>query len=263
MGTKKGNVKRILNCLPSSKVENDWTIENAREAGVLAAPVSIPAQKDLREPWWKIGDQEDTGSCVGWATADSVLRWHFATARIIRTQQLLSPRYVWMAAKETDEFMTRPTTFIEQDGTSLKAALDIARKYGVVLEQVLRFKPIGLYQSASATFYAIAARLRITSYFNLTRDQARWRLWLALKGPILTRLNVDATWDNASASNGNLDVYQPATVRGGHAVALVGYTQKRFIVRNSWGTSWGDKGFGYASMAYAADAFTECYGVTL
>jgi len=34
---------------------------------------------------------------------------------------------------------------------------------------------------------------------------------------------------------------------GGHAVLLVGYdkTKKVFIVRNSWGTSWGDKGYFY------------------
>lgn len=42
-------------------------------------------------------------------------------------------------------------------------------------------------------------------------------------------------------------------------VALVGYTSDRFIVRNSWG----DKGFGYASIAYAQAAFTEAYGVTV
>ena len=53
------------------------------------------------------------------------------------------------------------------------------------------------------------------------------------------------------------------TRRGGHAVSIVGYTQDRFIVRNSWGTSWGDKGFGYASLAYAQDAFTEAYGISV
>ena len=34
----------------------------------------------------------------------------------------------------------------------------------------------------------------------------------------------------------------------------------RFIVRNSWGTVWGDRGFGYASFAYTQEAFTEAYG---
>jgi C1A family cysteine protease len=76
---------------------------------------------------------------------------------------------------------------------------------------------------------------------------------------------VDATWDNATATHGKLDTFQPGTVRGGHAVAAVGYTaDRRIIIRNSWGTSWGDKGFAYASEAYIAAAFfDESYGVTL
>jgi hypothetical protein len=28
-------------------------------------------------------------------------------------------------------------------------------------------------------------------------------------------------------------------------------------------TSWGDKGFGYASLAYAQAAFTEAYGIAV
>ena len=38
---------------------------------------------------------------------------------------------------------------------------------------------------------------------------------------------------------------------GGHAVAAVGYDdpRQRFIVRNSWGRSWGEGG--YCTMPYA------------
>ena len=81
--------------------------------------------------------------------------------------------------------------------------------------------------------------------------------------PILTRLEVDATWDSATQTGGILDMYQPQTTRGGHAVALIGYNATSFIVRNSWGKPWGDKGYAYASWSYAQAAFTEAYGVSL
>lgn len=92
---------------------------------------------------------------------------------------------------------------------------------------------------------------------------SRWRYWIANQGPILTRLGVDRTWDRATQTNGSLDTDLPDTVGGGHAVSLVGYTKNYFIVRNSWGSGWGDKGLAYALNSYAKDAFTEAYGAIL
>jgi hypothetical protein len=258
---RKPRKRRILNCLPSTGTEQDWRSEHASDAGILTTAAALPRSKDLREAWWKIGDQGSTGSCVGWASADSVLRWHFVKAGRLAQTDPLSPRFEWMAAKETDEFTSRPSTFIERDGTSLKSVLDIARRYGAVRDTVLPFRSGTLYAGDGNTFYATAAQLKISMYFNLGRSLDVWRTWLAFMGPILVRLDVDATWDDADITHGNMDLYRPDTVRGGHAVALVGYTTDRFIVRNSWDVTWGDKGFGYASLAYAQDAFTEAYGV--
>jgi C1A family cysteine protease len=257
----KRQPKRILNCIPSPEREDDWRLETAEDAGVVAAAPQVPPRKDLRAAWWRINDQGSTGSCVGWATADAVLRWHFAKTNRIGQSELISPRFQWMAAKETDEFNSRPTTFVEAEGTSLKAALDVARKFGAVKDTVLPFASAHGYPGNASTFYAIAAQLKISMYFNLGREIGNWRVWLATKGPILTRLNVDSTWDKAISTKGKLDVYKPKTAHGGHAVALVGYTPDSFIVRNSWGTGWGDRGFAYASLAYAQEAFTEAYGV--
>jgi hypothetical protein len=54
-------VKRVLNCKPSPKVEDDWTFEHAAAAEIVAAPATVPASKDLRAAWWKIADQGSTG----------------------------------------------------------------------------------------------------------------------------------------------------------------------------------------------------------
>jgi hypothetical protein len=256
-------VKRILNCIPSRKTENDWKMHVAVSVGVMAAAPSIPDTKDLREDWWQIGDQGETGSCVGWATADSVLRWHFVKANLLNLDQHLSPRFTWMASKETDEFRLRATSFIESAGTSLKGALDVSRRFGAVPDAILPFTFDHLYQDEEEVFYAIAARFKIKRYFNLGSDFENWRSWLATRGPILTRLDVDETWFKATETHGLLATYDSLHVYGGHAVALVGYTPDHFIVRNSWGTDWGDEGFAYATPAYAQVAFTEAYGVTI
>jgi hypothetical protein len=217
----------------------------------------------------------DSGSCVGWGTADAVCRWHFVKKGALRKDQRLSVRYPWMAAKEVDVYTDYPTTFLELEGTWITAALDIARKFGLVTDDLLPFRLSDLNRRMTnerlyvgvglQDFYSKASNLKIAGYYNLGTNLDNWKSWLATKGPIVTRLDVDATWENATKTNGNLDTYLPSTAHGGHCVAIVGYGYKddRFIVRNSWGTSWGDKGFAYASKAYAQAAFTEAYGVNV
>ena len=258
---------RICNLVPSRNTERDWNIDNALAANAIAAPAAaLPPSVDLRAAWWNIGDQESTGSCVGWASTDGVARYHMVKASKLPQTGRLSPRCTWLASKETDEYVNRPETFIEGAGTSLKAAMEFLRKYGAVPESLLPFHiATNMYLGDENTFYATAATRRIASYFNLAKNLTSWRTWLATHGPFMAGLSVDATWDNAKGTQGKLDIFQPNTVRGGHAVCIVGYTaDKRFIVRNSWGTVWGDKGFAYASEAYINAAFfNESYGATV
>ncbi len=261
--SKRVNTKSfILNVVPSVGTEHDWTFEDAIDSQAVRVRRAIPSSKDLRANWWKINGQGTTGACVGFATAYGVLRWHYVKAGKIKRTDLPSARFIWMANKETDGITNYPTTFLERAGTQTKLALDVARKYGCVVEKVLPMdgKLSGISQ---ASFYTLAARLRISSYHNLGRNLDNWRRWIAFQGPILTRLGVDRTWDQAKSTRGHLKTYRPNTVRGGHAVCLVGYTKDYFIVRNSWGTDWGHRGFAYASNSYAADAFTEAYGAVL
>src|SRR3954469_6635122 len=258
--------QRICNLVPSRDTERDWRIDDAIGAGLFAVAPAVPPTVDLRQPWWNIGNQEDTGSCVGGAVADGVLRYHFGTAGRLGPDEHLSVRYVWMSSKETDGYTSRPETFIELAGTSLKTAMDVCRNFGIATEAALPFH-IGtkMFTGNENSFFADAAQRRILSYFNLGKDPNQWRSWLAGHGPILAGLSIDKTWDDAAGTHGNLDTFDPGSVRGGHAVTIVGYLPNgRFIVRNSWDTTWGDNGFGYASPAYiAAGFFDESYGVTV
>ncbi len=258
---------RICNLVPSRNTGEDWRFEAALDSEAIdAPPAKLPASVDLRADWWEVGNQESTGSCVGWASTDGVARYHFVKAKKLGEQDKLSPRCTWMASKETDQFVDRPETFIESAGTSLKAAADFLRKYGAAPETLLPFHvDTMLYAGDPNIFFATLATRRIASYFNLRKNTGRWREWLATQGPLLAGFSVDATWDKATENKGMLDTFQPGTVRGGHAIAVVGYTADgRFIIRNSWGKKWGAAGFAFASESYIKDAFyDEAYGFTV
>ena len=258
---RKRQPKRILNVNPSPKTDEDWTFQTAEEADMVVAAPAIPSSKDLRTTWWKVADQGSTGlrrvgdRRLGAALAFRQGRAHHPERRALAALRLdgLEGDDPFVAADDVH----RDRGHEPQSGARHRPQVRRRPRLGaaVLVRQ--------LYAGEANTFYAIAAQLKILAYFNLGTNLTNWRTWLATKGPILTRLSVDSTWDRRRRNAGNLDDYKPETARGGHAVALVGYRPGRFIVRNSWGTSWGQSGFAYASLAYAQEAFTEAYGVEI
>ena len=66
--------------------------------------------------------------------------------------------------------------------------------------------------------------------------------------------------------SGKLEAYFNDTslvMNGGHAVAIVGYDDNGFIFKNSWGTGWGDKGYGWVSFDYHRLFCAEAFGMAL
>src|SRR5258705_11107612 len=93
---------RICNLLPSRNTKNDWSFEHALAANAVAAPrPALPASGDLRASRWDIGNQESTGSWVGWGSTDSAARYHFVKAGRLAPNATLSPRCTWRSRRET------------------------------------------------------------------------------------------------------------------------------------------------------------------
>jgi C1A family cysteine protease len=84
------------------------------------------------------------------------------------------------------------------------------------------------------------------------------RSCLAEGFPFVFGFTVYASFESAKVANTGV-VPMPVLaekVLGGHAVLAVGYNdkQKRFLVRNSWGTGWGMSGYFTIPYAYLTDS---------
>jgi hypothetical protein len=258
--SKQKKQLRILNVVPSHELRNNWKASEIKEYRGIAA--TLPKEVDLRESWWKIANQGQTGSCVGQSSVDGLLRWHLVKAGRIAKDQKMSVRFIWTAAREVDTIRDIPTTFIEAEGTTLKAALDILRKYGCVPEEVLPFDCSAGFLGTANQFYNIASQYKITAYYQLNaKSPIQIREWLANNGPVFCWLPVDNEFMNANAQSPNLKIGRGNL--GGHAVCIVGYKDGNFILRNSWGTGWGDRGFGYFDEKFLAAKIKEPYGIKL
>lgn len=254
---------RIVNAIPYPNLFELPTFESAIRAGEIPLEemqVAAPERFDLREDFWTIWDQGQTGSCVGQALA-GILTYMFTKTKALKVGERLSARAIWMNSKELDTYTQFPTCSIETEGTYLKSALDIVMRIGVIPEALMPFD--SLYRKDLNSYLRASAPFRILSYYNLGKNIEQWKKWLSTKGPIFAAINVDDTFQYASRKQGNLNNYNMYALMGGHAIALVGYTKDRVIIRNSWGTAWGDGGYAYATYDWCAKAILETYGISI
>jgi C1A family cysteine protease len=255
---KKEVADRTFNCIRTVESPGD-TLTGMHNMPAGTAPTNV----DLREAWWKIGDQKDSGSCVGWAVGDGVLRHYLTKKGRLNEKDRLSVRYIWMAAKETDEFDDRPTTFLDDAGTSIGSAFRVVRRFGCVTEDMLPFGGLS-FSGFSEEFFASAQNLKVEPFTKIQNDPDVWKRWLAEQGPMAGRLLIDRSFAMADTTAPLLDKYRSFAEpwQFPHAVCIVGYTTgNEFIIRNSWGATWGKDGFALATIEYMREAFTEFFGV--
>ncbi len=98
---------------------------------------------------------------------------------------------------------------------------------------------------------AQAKKFRISQGWQRVSSVHAMRKMLSEGKPVVFAMMIH---DNMWSAQGGLIPMPTATSEpvGGHAIVAVGYdNQKRhFIIRNSWGTEWGDKGYGYLPYDY-------------
>lgn len=261
---------RVLNAFASPKPENDYTIQIGAPDGVAYAnlPDSFDVRPLVSSTWSKPYDQGQTGSCVGQATK-GVLHWHLLKeGKLTRPHTRYSPsfRFIWEASKEMDDYTFYPSTMLLNDGTFIKTAVSVLLKHGCCPDSLYNLRHKGIKMN-TAEFNSRCADFKIRSYHRVTPHgpgfgMQGYKWWLVNEGPIVTRSILDRKF--LTARRGDvLEKYNDAENYGGHAYMIVAYKPGYFLIKNSWGTPWGDRGYLWVSEEYAKLAFTESYGIRL
>lgn len=210
---------------------------------------AVPTSIDLRPYCSAVEDQGELGSCTGNAIAGAIEllenKYSIDTNQGIFTD--LSRLFIYYNERWIEG------TVSEDSGASIRDGIKSLAKWGVCMESLWPYKEESFTTKPSDACYTDGALRKISMYARVTQITKSIRNVLASGYPIIFGFAVYSNFISDKVSNtGILDLpTRKDEFLGGHAVLCVGYNDKtsRVIVRNSWGSGWGQKG--YFTMPYS------------
>ncbi|NIF05192.1 C1 family peptidase [Chryseobacterium sp. Tr-659] len=187
-----------------------------------------------------IGDQGGEGSCVAWATAyaaASSLQHNFNGVAFPDAKR--SPEYVFNQIKLSNDCQ----------GSYISSALNLIKSQGVCSWDEMPYTDAGCTTQPSFLQTALAKNYKFTNWGVVNNtDLNGVKNLISMDLPVIIAVTVDSNFDNMGGLLGLGDWIWKShggTVRGGHAVTVIGYDDNKqaFKVQNSWGTGWGVNGY--------------------
>lgn len=204
----------------------------------------IPIFHSLRPFAPEIGDQGRIGSCTGWATGYAALTISRAVRDQIKDQVKInniaqSALYIYNNIKITEDC---------NSGAFLHSALEFLKQNGDCLNE--DFSSDDCNTLPPSGFDSLHELIRIKEYaavYSILDSDIvkvnKVKKSLIDNKPVIVGLNISN--DFLMLRNEIWEQKEDAPSIGGHAMCIIGYDEvlEAFEVMNSWGTSWGDKGF--------------------
>lgn len=144
------------------------------------------------------------------------------------------------------------------DPVSLRDGYKTVARDGVCSERLWPYKVRRFRRRPSKKSYAHAQQHRVIRYMRVNQALDAMRTCLATAHPFTAGFGVYDTFKSRLVRDTGvvpIPSHGHEKCLGGHAMLVVGYLDdaRHFIVRNSWGTSWGDQGYCYIPYQYLLD----------
>jgi C1A family cysteine protease len=213
-----------------------------RYGAVYGIPPKLPKNVDLRPICSAVEDQGTLGSCTAHALTSA-----FEAVLIKDTLPFAEMSRLFLYYNER----VMEHTADRDSGAMIRDGIKSLVKQGCCREDAWPYDIAKFINKPGPACYADGLKRQVTSYQRIeTLDQMR--ACLASGYPFVFGFTVYESFESqAVAKTGVVPMPGPKErPLGGHAVMAAGYNDstKRFLVCNSWGTGWGQKG--YFTMPY-------------
>lgn len=250
-------MERGMGWRPDLPDVRDLDVQSDVVTKMLAAapPVATPALIDLRTNCSPIENQGQIGSCCAHA---AVSMYEYFERKAFKKHIDGSRLFVYRT-------MRKLLGWTGDSGGELRAAMKALVLFGLPPEQYWPYQPTKYDEEPPAFVYALGSNFQALTYYRLdpsgvapTDVLTNVKSCLAGGRPAMFGFTV---YNNIDQADGTGRIPMPAATSradGGHAVLAVGYddnlkigaSQGALLIQNSWGTSWGDKGFGWLPYDY-------------
>jgi C1A family cysteine protease len=248
----KKKTKKVARSKLVRRVSYGWKPDLPDHRDVLYGAVhpvraALPPSIDLRSICPPVEDQGNLNSCTGNALA-GVLEILEIKDKV--AFQDLSRLFIYYNERVIEHSVQA------DDGAMIRDGIKTLVKQGVCTEKKWPYVQSNWNKKPLKGCYTEGAKHQVLNYQRMqTVDEMRG--CLADGYPFVFGFSVYESFESPQvAKTGVLNLPEPGEKQvGGHAVVGVGYndTQKRILVRNSWGANWGQGGYFTIPYDYVAN----------
>ncbi|ANH82860.1 peptidase C1 [Niabella ginsenosidivorans] len=237
-------VPRALGWIPDIPDARDFIY-----AAPLKVLLKIPAKIDLRKTCPPVYDQGSLGSCTANALGAAV---EFGKKK--KRKKTFRPSRLFLYYNER----VMMNTVSADSGAYLRDGIKSLNKQGICPEKDWPYIESRFTQKPPASCYKAALKNQVLSYWRVPVNLLSVKGCLADGYPFAFGFTVYESFMTKKVANKGVmpmpDIAKES-VLGGHAVLAVGYDDARqaVLVRNSWNTAWGIRGYFWMPYAYISN----------